>query len=78
MHFILASLIDWGWFRLGPPYIYLNIDPVIVHLGPLALRLYGLMYVVAIVIGLWSIQDYMRRKGISQDLLYRLLWNQNR
>jgi len=25
MHLILASLIDWGWFRLGPPYIYLNI-----------------------------------------------------
>ncbi len=74
MHLPLASLIDWGWFRIGPPYIYLNIDPVLVHLGPLAVRWYGLMYVVAIVIGLWSIQGYMRRKGITQDLLYRLLW----
>jgi phosphatidylglycerol:prolipoprotein diacylglycerol transferase len=74
MHLVFASLIDWGWLRIGPPYIYLNIDPVIVHLGPLAVRWYGLMYVVAIVIGLWSIQGYMRRKGITQDLLYRLLW----
>lgn len=33
----LASLIDWGWLRIGP-YIHLNIDPVILHIGPLALR----------------------------------------
>ena len=46
-----ALVIDWGWFRIGPPYIYIyiNIDPVIVHLGPLALHWYGLMYVVAIL-----------------------------
>ncbi len=67
-------LIDWGWLRIGPPYIYLNIDPVLVHLGPLAVHWYGLMYVVGIVIGLWSIRGYMRRKGISEALLYRLLW----
>ncbi len=46
-------LIDWGWLRIGPPYIYINIDPVIVHIGPLALRWYGLMYVVAIVVAIW-------------------------
>jgi hypothetical protein len=27
----LASLIDWGWLRIGP-YIHLNIDPVILHM----------------------------------------------
>ena len=32
----LAYLLDWGWLRIGPPYIYLNIDPVIVHIGPAA------------------------------------------
>ncbi len=51
----LAYLIDWGWLRFGPPYISINIDPVIVHLGPLALRWYGLMYVVGIVTGLLAI-----------------------
>ncbi len=69
-----AYLINLGWLRIGPPYIYLNIDPVIVHLGPLALRWYGLMYVVGIIIGLWAIKGYTARKGVSQELVYRVLW----
>jgi phosphatidylglycerol:prolipoprotein diacylglycerol transferase len=70
----LAYAIDLGWLRIGPPYIYINIDPVIVHIGSLALRWYGLMYVVAIIIGLWVIQGYTQSKGISPDKLYRILW----
>src|SRR6266536_2445120 len=70
----LAYLLDWGWLRIGPPYIYLNIDPVIVYLGPVALRWYGLMYVVGILLGLQSIVSYTKRKGISQDMVYRILW----
>jgi len=70
----LAYLLDWGWLRIGPPYIYLNIDPVIVHIGPVALRWYGLMYVVGILIGLQAIVSYTKRKGISQDMVYRILW----
>lgn len=69
----LAYLIDWGWLRIGP-YIHINIDPVIVHLGPLALRWYGLMYAVAIAMGLWLIRNYTRRKGIISDKVYRVLW----
>lgn len=69
----LAYLIDWGWLRIGP-YIHINIDPVIVHLGPLALRWYGLMYAVAIAMGLWLIRNYTKRKGISSDKVYRVLW----
>jgi len=70
----LAYLLDWGWLRIGPPYIYLNINPVIVYLGPLALRWYGLMYVVGIVLGLRFITSYTKRKGISQDMVYRIFW----
>jgi phosphatidylglycerol:prolipoprotein diacylglycerol transferase len=69
-----AYLIDWGWFRIGPPYIYLNIDPVMVHIGPIALRWYGLMYAVGIIIGLRVIQGYTERKGIDQNMVYRVLW----
>ncbi len=69
----LASLIDWGWLRIGP-YIHLNIDPVILHIGPLKLYWYGLMYVVAIVMGLWCIRRYTARKGIGQNHVYRMLW----
>jgi len=70
----LAYLIDWGWLRIGPPYIYINIDPVLIHLGPLPLRWYGLMYVVGIVVALWVIRGYTDRKGITQDMVYRILW----
>ena len=55
-------------------YIPINIDPVIFYIGPLALRWYGLMYVVGILIGLWAIRSYTKRKGITQDKVYRILW----
>jgi len=55
-------------------YIPINIDPVIFYIGPLALRWYGLMYVVGILIALWVIRGYTKRKGITQDKVYRILW----
>jgi phosphatidylglycerol:prolipoprotein diacylglycerol transferase len=55
-------------------YIYINIDPVILNIGPIALRWYGLMYVIGIVIALWAIRWYTARKGIKPDMVYRLLW----
>lgn len=70
----LAYALDWGWLRIGPPYIFLNIDPVIFRIGPLAVRWYGLMYVVAIIMGLLAIQRYTERRGIDSDTLYRTLW----
>ena len=71
---LLAYLIDWGWIRIGPPYIYININPVIVNIGPLAIRWYGLMYAVAILLGLQIAQGYAMRKGITQAMLYRVVW----
>jgi phosphatidylglycerol:prolipoprotein diacylglycerol transferase len=70
----LAYIIDWGWVRIGPPYIYINMDPVFLHIGPLHLTWYGLMYVVAIIMGLLIIRGYTRRMGISNDIKYRVLW----
>src|SRR5712692_9319491 len=70
----LTYLIDWGWLRIGPPYIYININPVIFQIGPFALRWYGLMYAVAIIAALWIIQGYTRRKGITQAMEYRIVW----
>lgn len=71
---VLAYMLDWGWLRIGPPYIYININPVIAQFGPLAIRWYGLMYVVGILFGLRVIVGYCNRKGITQDLVYRVLW----
>ena len=69
----LAFLIDWGWLRIGP-YIHINIDPVLLRIGPLALHWYGLMYVVAIVMDLWLIRWYTARQGITEEQVYRMLW----
>ncbi len=71
---LLAYLIDLGWFRIGPPYIYLNINPTIFNIGPFSVHWYGLMYVVAIIVGLWVIRGYRERKGVDSDMLYRILW----
>lgn len=75
MEYISVSLasLDWGWLRIGS-YIHLDINPVIISLGPLALHWYGLMYIVAIIMGLWLIHRYTVRQGIGQDSLYRMLW----
>ena len=69
----LAFLINWGWVQIGS-YIHININPVLFSLGPLALHWYGLMYVVAIVMGLWLIRRYTARQGIKKDQVYRMLW----
>ncbi|MFL5624919.1 MAG: prolipoprotein diacylglyceryl transferase, partial [Ktedonobacteraceae bacterium] len=71
---LLAYMIDWGWLRIGPPYIYVDINPVIFSVGPLSLRWYGLMYAVGIFIALQVIRGYTTRKGISQAMVYRILW----
>src|SRR5215471_2211796 len=70
----LAFLNDGGWLHIGPPYIYINIDPVFLRLGPLHMTWYGLMYVVAIIMGLWVIRGYTARMGISNNVKYRVLW----
>ncbi len=71
---LLSYLIDWGWLRIGPPYIYINIDPVLLHLGPFKLSWYGLMYAVAIILGLQIVRGYATRKGITQEMVYRIIW----
>ena len=70
----LAFLNGGAWIHIGPPYIYINIDPVFLHIGPLHLTWYGLMYVVAIIMGLWVIRGYTARMGISNEIKYRVLW----
>ncbi len=70
----LAFLNDGGWLHIGPPYIYINIDPVFLRIGPFHMTWYGLMYVVAIIMGLWAIRGYTARMGISNDIKYRVIW----
>ena len=55
--------------------ITINIDPVLVHLGPLALSWYGIAVVVAVVVGVWLTLREVRRKGLpAEQVSGLLLW----
>lgn len=53
-------------------YWVINIDPILVRLGPLAIHWYGIAYVVAICLGLAAILRYTARLGISEDQVWGL------
>jgi phosphatidylglycerol:prolipoprotein diacylglycerol transferase len=50
-------------------FTYPNIDPVAFHLGPLAIRYYGLSYLVGFIcVGLWMSRPAgLRRMGLTRD-----------
>ena len=51
--------------------------PILVSLGPITIRYYGLMYVIAFVVGFFLVAREVKRKGLtlsSEDLLDILLW----
>ena len=56
--------------------IVINFNPVAFRIGPVSVRWYGLMYVVAIVVGLLAIWSYARYKGFHENqFLTIVLWS---
>lgn len=53
--------------------IVLNINPILVQLGPLAIRWYGIMYVVGIIIGIQAALPYVRSRGITDDQVWNVV-----
>jgi phosphatidylglycerol:prolipoprotein diacylglycerol transferase len=53
--------------------ITINIDPILIHIGPLTIRWYGLMYVVGITVGLLVAQPYAKAKGITAEILEKIV-----
>jgi phosphatidylglycerol---prolipoprotein diacylglyceryl transferase len=53
-----------------------KIDPVFLHLGPIQLRWYGLMYMISFVVGYFVLKRLSRLKkmGMTTDDLYDLLF----
>lgn len=49
-------------------------NPVLIHIGPLAVHWYGLMYVLGIAVGLWVAIPYAEQRGISRNLAYDIFW----
>ena len=52
----------------------IDIDPVIVHLGPFALSWYGIIVAVAIVVGVWLASREARRRGLPDAEVESLVW----
>jgi len=57
-----------------PGFIVINIDPILAQIGPVAIRWYGLMYDVGIVVGLLVAYPYARRRGLSDDDIWAAVW----
>lgn len=70
----MSSWVGAG-LHLPLAYIILNLDPILVHLGALAVHWYGLGYVVAICVGLAVTLRWARNMGLHEDQVWGVfLW----
>ena len=53
-------------------YFTINIDPVLVKVGPLSLRWYAVMYLLAIVVGMLVMVPYAHSRGISSEQIWNV------
>lgn len=51
-----------------------NIDPVILKIGPLAIRWYSLLFVAGFPLGYWLFTKFYKDEGLSEKLLEPLLY----
>jgi phosphatidylglycerol---prolipoprotein diacylglyceryl transferase len=52
-----------------------NVDPILVHLGPLAISWYGLAVATGILVGIWLMTREAARKGLTvEPVLDLILW----
>ncbi|MBW6464361.1 MAG: prolipoprotein diacylglyceryl transferase [Dethiobacteria bacterium] len=49
-----------------------NISPVIFTIGPLAVRWYGLMFAVSVLVGFYYMRKYGEKKGFNEDFIFTL------
>lgn len=54
--------------------IIINIDPILAQIGPLAVRWYGLMYVVGIGVGMYVALPYARQRGLEEEKVWSVFW----
>src|SRR5207302_1691306 len=55
--------------------ITINVDPVFLHLGSLAIHWYGVMYAIAFTVAWqWGAKPYMVSHGISKEVAEKLLF----
>ena len=55
-------------------YITWDLNPIIVKLGPLAIRYYSLLFIAGFPLGYWLFIKFFKKEGINTDLLEPLLY----
>jgi len=51
-----------------------NIDPIICHIGPVALRYYSLLFIAGFPLGYWMFIKFYKKEGLDEKLLEPLLY----
>jgi len=54
-------------------YITIDIDPILFRLGPFAIRWYGLVMAIAVLVGAVVFAWQLRKRGIASDHVYGML-----
>ncbi|MHB0869927.1 MAG: prolipoprotein diacylglyceryl transferase [Chloroflexota bacterium] len=57
-----------------PAFIVIDINPILAQIGPIAIRWYGLMYDVGIIVGLLIAYPFARQRGLSDDDIWAAVW----
>ncbi len=52
--------------------VHIDLNPVLVSIGPIALRWYGLMIGIGIAVGMWIDAREADRNGVGSETVYRL------
>jgi phosphatidylglycerol---prolipoprotein diacylglyceryl transferase len=53
--------------------MYPPVDPIIVQVGPITLRWYGILVVLGIILAAWIAGRYVQRKGYDPDAVWDML-----
>lgn len=61
--------------RLPLAVIHIGIDPVLIHLGPLSIHWYGIMYVAGLSLALRVVIPFGETHGISKETIYSIFWS---
>lgn len=67
----LARGLEYG---VNTGVIKIDINPVLVHIGPVAIHWYGVMYVIGIGIAILIALPYAEARGISRDTVLELFF----
>ena len=55
-------------------FIHWHVNPVLLHLGPLEIRWYSLLFISGFILGWYMFRWFFRREGIPEQLLDPLLY----